>query len=208
MNCKGLSLLELCAVVCITAILGTVATVSYRGYNLSIAKKDLKTHGELFARAVQTCITASGGWEIKHPSVSGNLYPCKAVKTTTATAKDELKRLLNFTCPGPPEKVKCKTHARNTGENANNKYYCLSIEKEVSGKKLQTLVRIPFEKPSDYQILCGENMSAYVPIDSDSQHVCKKASPKGNTEKAYGNDKDGNKITDLTTVLTNPCPWK
>lgn len=165
-NSLGFSLTEILVTLGLIAIVGSIATVSYRGYDLSIAKKDLKNSGILFANALQNCITASGGWKINHPS-AGDIEPCQAGDETDSTDDTEdLKKKLNYTCP---EGATCKTHARSErGQNypsGHSKagqprtllwYYCLSIEKEVSGKTIQVFIRFPLHKPSDYEIWCGE----------------------------------------------------
>ena len=55
-NKKGYTLTEILIVLSILGILTGIATVSYRGYNESVQKKDLKLHGELFANMVKNCV--------------------------------------------------------------------------------------------------------------------------------------------------------
>ena len=142
-NKKGYTLIEILMVLTLIAIVSGIATISYRGYNLSVNKKDLKLHGELFANMVKNCVYGFGGWQ-PNPGI----FPCKADDTA------QLKSKLTFTCP--PDAT-CQAHT-----NPGDKYYCLSIRKQVSGKKLQVLTRIPYNNPTDNQIWCGE-VSAYIP---------------------------------------------
>ncbi len=146
-NKKGYTLTEILIVLSILGILTGIATVSYRGYILSVNKRNLKQAGIMFATAVNTCIQSMGAWSPR-PDVTPPLLPCKADDTT------ELKSKLSFTCP--PDAT-CQVHT-----NTTDKYYCLSIRKQVSGKRLQVLSRIPYNNPTDNQIWCGQ-VSAYVP---------------------------------------------
>ena len=159
MNKKGFSLTEILVGVGILGILGSIATVSYRGYILDIEKRTLKDSGKLFQVAVDTCIKGMGGWELSR--VSGTpIYPCKAT-TTKDTPTTELKDKLNYTCP---TKATCEAKANTKDDKP---YYCLSIKKELSGKKLQVLVRIHYNDPADYQLWCGE-VSTPLPLGDRS----------------------------------------
>ena len=78
-NKKGYTLTEILIVLSILGIVGGIATISYKGYNLSVNKRDLKLHGELFASAVKNCISNYGAWKIKNSPLPGatDIYPCK-----------------------------------------------------------------------------------------------------------------------------------
>ena len=141
-NKKGYTLTEILIVLSILGIVGGIATISYRGYNESVQKKDLKLHGELFANMVKNCVQGFGGWQPKT-----NVFPCKA------TTKAQLKDKLGFDCP---QKATCRVYT-----NTTKPYYCLSIRKTVSGKKLQVLSRIPYNNPTNYQLWCGQ-VTAYL----------------------------------------------
>ncbi len=145
-NKKGYTLTELLLTLSILGIITGIATVSYRGYNLGVQKKDLKLSGDIFVSTVKNCVSAVGRWEPK----TGR-FPCKA------TDKTELKAKLNFDCP---PKADCKTRI-----NPTKKYYCLSIKKTVSGKKLQVIARLPYTNPEDSQLWCGQ-VSAYVQLNA------------------------------------------
>ena len=123
-NKKGYTLTEILIVLSILGILTGIATVSYRGYILSVNKSNLKQAGIMFATAVNTCIQSMGKWEPRT-----GIFPCKADNTT------ELKSKLDFTCP--PDAT-CNP-LMNTTKDSTGKYkykwYCLSIKKAVSGKK-------------------------------------------------------------------------
>ncbi len=167
-NKKGYTLIEILMVLTLIGIVSGIATVSYRGYNFNIQERDLKLSGKLFANAVKNCIGIVGGWSVIR-SDGTTITPCKADDTA------ELKSKLSFTCP--PDAT-CDVHTQNS-----YKYYCLSISKTVSGKKLQVLTRIPYNNPTDYQIWCGQ-VSAYLTLGGKT---CKKspgwtpAKPPGQT---------------------------
>ena len=147
-NKKGYTLIEILMVLTLIGIVSGIATVSYRGYNFNIQERDLKLSGKLFANAVKNCIGIVGGWSVIR-SDGTTITPCKADDTA------ELKSKLSFDCP--PDAT-CYVHTQTS-----YKYYCLSIQKEVSGKKLQVLSRVPYNNPTDYQIWCGQ-VSAYLTL--------------------------------------------
>lgn len=200
MNKSGYTLLEILLTVIIVSIIGAIATVSYRGYILTIEKKELKNLGVLFATTVNTCITKNRGWTRYRwtqgsetcPTIGGETKkePCIAVMGCKASNKAELKSKLNFTCPAD---ATCNTHTRAHTLEPKFRYTCLSIEKKASGKKLQLIARIPYENPSDYQLLCGE-MSSYVSL---GPKTCKKHSDQILKDAELA-DESGIK----------PCPWK
>lgn len=149
------------------SVLSGIAYVSYQGYTLSVAKKDLKLHGKLFVDAVSGCVSVNGDWEITFLTPAGlpgtnKEKPCDTHDSNPEKEKGKLQSMLDFTCPPG---ATCFTHT-----NGTTHYTCLEIRKEVSGKKLQIVSRVNGEKPSENQILCGE-VSAYISL-SDS--TCQK----------------------------------
>ena len=204
-NKRGFSLTETLVALSIMGMLTGVATVFYRGYTVDTAKKDLKQSGLLFASSVSSCIQASGGWTVTRPDGTA-IKPCNATKKTTPKAThEELKAKLNFTCP--PEAT-CLPHETTGGNQSQPKYryYCLSIEKEVSGQKLQVMARVSRDTPSTYEILCNDNLSSYVKLAIWS---CKSSYGSQSITDKDGNpinDKDGNKITKLNKILKK-CDW-
>ena len=212
-NKKGYTLTEILIVLSILGILTGIATVSYRGYILSVNKSNLKQAGIMFATAVNTCIQNNGGWII-HRYTQGTetcppgktepcivMTPCKADEANnTDDDTNKLKLKLDFTCPLG---AICKTWAK-TKQNDNSKnYYCLSISKEVSGKKLQVITRVAWHNPSDYQVLCNEITGSYMDLSGPR---CKKASHKDLKDKGFAKEitkDDGNKGSQII-----PCQWK
>ncbi len=158
MSKRGYSLIELLIIVGILGVLASVAIVNYNKYLLNAQKSNLHTSAKVFAASVKACVDASGGWEITHPS-AGALTPCKI------TDKTKLKERLDFDCP---EKATC-----NVRHHVLQEYYCLSIELETQGKKIQIFSRIPQDNPANYQILCNDNLSDYVKLSEGV--ACRKA---------------------------------
>ena len=123
----------------------------------------------MFATAFSTCIKGFGEWEI-----SGN-KPCEVLNTDTEQLKKDLKSKLNYDCP---EGATCKTYTHGNINATRFRYHCVSIAKKVSGKKLQVVVRIPYDTPNNYQMLCAEvpSMPAgteeYMPLKAPT---CKKS---------------------------------
>ena len=203
----GFSLIEILISLAIMTILAGISTVSYRGYKLNITKKMLKQSGDLFASAVQTCIFNVGGWEYT-PATGSPTTPCYATSPT------ELQSKLNFTCPVD---ATCRAWSNlNPSQPLDKyKYYCLSIEKEVSGKKLQVFTRVAWHKPSVYEVLCGEMQSSYMPINH--QGKCRRTAYNNlsaeltlveDKKKADGTldlNPDG---TPKKVYKFKPCPWK
>ena len=185
----GYTLVEILLTMGILSIISGVAYVSYRGHTLNANKKDLKIHAELFASAVKNCIAISGGWEITLLNPDGttpttpvqkNLakkYPCEATGTTQKDIKDDLKKKLDFTCPAD---ATCITQTRSNDLNAEEKhqYYCLSIQQEVSGKKLQIITRVQWSNPSQYDIWCNKKDSDLADyVDVSRSNICRSGAP-------------------------------
>ncbi len=204
-NKKGYTLTEILIVLSILGILTGIATVSYRGYILSVNKSNLKQSSIMFATAVNTCIQNNGSWII-HRYTQGTetcpvdkadpcieMTPCKADNTA------ELRDKLSFNCP-PDATCNTAVHG-NPSRGPRYQYYCLSIEKEVSGKKLQVITRVPWHNPSEpYQILCNEITGSYMPLGDSS---CKKGSHKDLKDKGFAKDKANGPGTQII-----PCQWK
>ncbi len=196
-NKKGYTLIEILMVLSILGILTGIATVSYRGYILSVNKRNLKQAGIMFATAVNTCIQSMGKWEPRT-----GIFPCKADESNNQDDDtDKLKSKLDFICPID---AICKTWAKNKQSDNSKNYYCLSIMKEVSGKKLQVITRVPWHNPSEpYQVLCNEITGSYMDL---SGPTCKKASQKKLKDKGFAKEiikADGNKVVQII-----PCQWK
>ncbi len=68
MNKKGFSLTEILVALGLMGILGSIAVVSYNGFMLSTTKRTLNDSARLFVSAVDLCVKASGGWEVKRYS--------------------------------------------------------------------------------------------------------------------------------------------
>ena len=152
MNKKGYTLTEMLIVLSILGIVGGIATISYKGYNLSVNKRDLKLHGELFASAVKTCISNYGAWKIKNSPLpdATDIFPCKVQDGQHHT---RLKTRLNFTCPTDDNLAGqgCLTIVNDT-----EKVFCLVIQKIVSGKTLQVITRVHYDNPNNYDIWCSK----------------------------------------------------
>ena len=186
MSKKGFSLIEILIALGILGIMTGIATVSYQGYRGSAEKMNLKHYGVVFAGAVKNCIRLAGGWEVDIWDDANDRtqkgFPCKVAG---ASIKEDLKKKLDFTCPAG---ATCETETKDTV-----KYHCLSIKKEVSGKYLQVLVRLPYDNPIDYQIWCGEMASAsgYLALGANT---CKKENTWNKVEN------NSNIQTDLQTT--------
>ena len=227
-NSLGFTLTEILVGLGILGILTGIATVSYQGYIQGVEKKELKNAGILFANAVNTCIKAKG-WTRYRWTQGGEQCPtskpkdpCIAVQDCKATTSAELKSKLNYTCPvaeNTQKKEGCFVYTRYDSNEKHNRH-CLSIQKEVSGKKLQVVVRVAYNNPSDYQILCGE-MSGQSPVYmAFGSSTCKSGmSPdlhrygftKDKTDSAgnpvFRKDTAGNTTTNKVKEII-PCPWK
>ena len=140
MNKKGYSLTELLVALGLMGILGSIAVVSYNNLILSTTKKTLTDSARLFVSAIDTCVKASGGWEVKRftsgteTCPTGETNPCIKIKPCKATTQADLKRKLDFTCP---PKATCSAFEKTDQDQKlpKNRYYCLSIEREVSRQK-------------------------------------------------------------------------
>ena len=208
MSKKGFSLIEILVALGILGIMTGIATVSYQGYILDVTKRTLKDSGKLFQVAVNTCIKVNRGWKITRYTRGteicpvGKTDPCIEITPCKATNTAELKKKLNFTCPAG---ATCAVFSRTEKDNPDWKYYCLDIRKEVSGKKLQVITRVSYDDPSNYQILCSDDMSQtnrgnYMNLDNST---CKKGKHQNLTDHGF------------TTQETTPadrsiifCKWK
>ncbi len=83
--------------------------------------------------------------------------PCEAKDTPQRPLKDDLKKKLDFTCPAGAD---CILFTKNNNAS-RHQYHCLSIQKEVSGKKLQVLSRVSY-KTGEYQIWCHDDRTSYL----------------------------------------------
>ena len=217
MSKKGFSLIEVLVTLGILGIFTGIATVSYQGYIFDVTKRTLKDSGTLFQVAVNTCIQRNGGWKIYRFTRAGEscsagkttepckeMTPCRAEQQSTSKAThDELKSKLSFTCPAD---ATCAVHTHSV--ESTYRYHCLSIQKKVSGKKLQVVVRIPYDNPSDYHILCGDKMSQtaegdYMPLDNTT---CKASGFQKLHDYGFSKGETKAKAGQLKQII--PCPWK
>ena len=209
---RGVSLIEVLITLTILSLLAGIATVSYSGHRVNVTKSMMKKSALMFVSSVQSCIAKLGNrWVYIRPGVGGRKStPCKADNTA------ELQSKLDFTCPA---EATCSTYARdataNTPLSASFKYYCLSITKEVSGKMLQVIVRVPWEKPGDYQTLCNEIPTPPGTPVTMASNTCKKSIHIKLTERGFTKDKkdaQGNQLFKADGVTKQQelklCPWK
>ena len=185
-NKKGYSLTEILIVLSILGIVGGIATISYKGYNLSVNKRDLKLHGELFASAVKNCISNYGAWKIKNSPLPGatDIYPCKIPEGLNHQI---LKKRLNFTCPSDW----CYTIV-----NATEKVFCLKIQKRVSGKTLQVITRVHYDNPNTYDIWCNKEAKGF--RGQEISKVCDK-------DDTYTKDDDPDTTHNMSTLFIKGC---
>ncbi len=218
----GWTIVEILVTLSLIGIIGGIATVSYKGSILDSTKKNLNNAGKLFASAVNSCVQTSGGkWEKKRfskstescggkPEPCKEFNPCEVLSPASPTPSDltalknNLKKKLGWTCP---PKATCKTHSKQHPE-LRHQYHCLSIEQEVSGQKIQVLVRISRNNTADYQIWCNhQELSTFVPLKGTT---CKRGGGFSEGQARFSGvlDKDGNPVKGgLQSLLTSPCPW-
>ena len=167
-NHKGFTLIEIVIVLGLLAIIGGVAAFNIGKVNADTQKIELHTGGKLFAEKIRTCIKSVGGWSIK--GLNGtDVFPCHVQDTNQDLLKEKLKTNLGWNCP---KNATCKTYVHgNPGGGNKFKYYCLSIQKEINGKKYQVIVRVYYMDPSIYQIWCGNPGETYLPLQDET---CKK----------------------------------
>ena len=168
MSKSGFTLLEILIGIGLLSILSSIAVVQYQGYILDVEKKELYNSSVRFASRVNACITSVGEWGVTKPDGT-KATPCKA-ETTAA-----LKSKLNYTCPADST---CEFYSRDhtTTTDNNLRYHCLSIKNE--DKKLQVIILIPYDNPSDYEIWCGEISESFFAIEGT------------NCQKAHGFDQE------------------
>ena len=139
---KGYTLIELLTAIAIMSILAGVTVVTTRGQNLTQTKKDLKRSAMLFETKLATCASSAGSWTV--------------AKTACYNAtKATFFKNLNYTCPAQSD---CKIHLKtDTNQTPNlDKYICLSIERTISGGKIQVFARFETDSPGyNPIILCG-----------------------------------------------------
>ncbi len=188
----GYTLVEILVTIGILSIISGVAYVSYRDQTLRASKNDFKTHAKLFASSVKNCISINGGWEITLLKTDGTVptnadissdstrylkKPCEATGTTQEALKKDLKKKLGFTCPADATCI-TQTRSNNKNDPAKHQYYCLSIQQEVSGKKLQIITRVQWSQPHPYDIWCnkkGSDLADYV--DVTQSNICRGGAP-------------------------------
>ena len=149
MNTRGYSLLEVCVVLCIAGILGTIATISFSGTKLDIQKRQLKTSADLFALAVKNCVLNVGSWEFAKADGT-KIKPCEA------TTQADLLKKLKFTCPADAT-CSALVSDQKTG-------FCLNIKKTVSEQKLQVVSIVELSNTSNYVVYCGEPKKDFEPV--------------------------------------------
>ena len=172
MNKKGISTLEIVVTLAILAIISGIAIINTQKTLIESEKRSLYIKAETFASLAGSCIKLAGGWKLFRNGSA--YYPCKASEANTI---EDLKKQLNFECP---KGALCDTDTHHRGEGPTKRdhymYYCLNIQKEQSGQKLQVLTIVHFHRPDSYQIWCGE-VSDYTPFDD---RVCRR---KGDQNK-------------------------
>ena len=150
-NMKGFTLTEVIMTLMILGIISGIATISYRGTMNTTKKSDMRTSAQMFVASLKNCISASGGWEVQAGTGTELKKPC-LVKNTNNINTD-LKKQLNYDCPAG---ATCKIRNKQHKSIERRQYVCLSIEKTVSGKKLQVITRVQWSNLLNYKILCGE----------------------------------------------------
>ena len=182
-NKKGITTLEIVIILAILTIISGIAVISIQEILIESKKRNLYTEAEKFKSFVGMCrkwklilpLTSIGiGEKILciddnlSASILFNFIHNPAWKYLGHIKHTERKELLFFQCPS---RATCTTYTswqvvdRTTeslpfvqGAIINTKvdYYCLSIQKEQSGKILHVLTIIPFLNPENYEIWCGE----------------------------------------------------
>ena len=180
MSKSGYTLLEMLIVLGLLSILSSIAVIQYRGTMLSSEKRELKDSALLYATRFDTCIKVLGGWTTYRSTKGTETCPtgktnpcipenyCKEVpppeNAPPKTRSTQPSKKLNYTCPAG---ATCEffTHGNPA---PSFRRHCLSIKKEVSGKKLQVVTVIPYDNPSDYKIFCAELSGDYRALGGQS----------------------------------------
>ena len=181
----GYTLVEIIMTLAVVGILTGVATVSHRGTKIDNKKRELQSSSQMWWGNISTCIVASGGWKLCQPCKDPDdqtecppppqppaipecregtklVFPCKATGLTQTDIKESLKKKLNYDCP---QGANCHIFTHPTPQSGEEfQYHCLSIEKEVSGKKLQIITRVQWSNTGIFAIWCNKKnteLSAY-----------------------------------------------
>lgn len=188
----GYTLVEITLTLALVGIMSGVATVSYVGTKSSNEKRNLKNSAMLWYSAISTCI-ASNKWKecqicppppdpppqnycpASQECRAGTqlVFPCEVTGSGQTEIKKNLKKLLRYNCP---DKADCIIHTRSNSDTIAEKYqyHCLSIQKEVLGKKLQVITRVQWSNPSKFDMWCNKkdsDLSTYIDVTQDN--ICR-----------------------------------
>ena len=148
-NKNGISITEICVALCLVGIVAGVGLSSFKKTMRGADMSSLCDSARLFAVGAQTCITASGGWQIKKLKPDGSLPDCATeptfcIKPCEATSKADLKKKLGFTCPVGIKDQNCSAVAAG-GQ------YCLNMKKG----KAQVIVHFDIDT-REHKVYSGE----------------------------------------------------
>ncbi len=192
----GFTLTEVLVTLTLVGILSGIATVSYRSTKVDNEKRNIKSSSQMWVGNLSTCIVSNGGWKLcqrctdpadqtecptpNPPCQAGKklVFPCKAEGSTQTEIKKNLKKILNYDCPTDAD---CIINTRSDDDSSEKKhqYHCLSIQKEVSGKKLQVIARVQWSNPSMFDMWCNKkdsDLSDYVNVTLSN--ICREGAPK------------------------------
>ena len=203
MTKAGYTLIEILVTLSLIAILIGIATISYNNYVVSMTRKDMHNHGKVFVLSVQNCIAGAGGWTINRRDAANRNFkipenPCDVSDPDPDEVKKNLKTKLNFDCPFKSDDPGVGANADCLAEFiSNTKHYCLSIQREIKGKKHQVFVNINPNNTSDYKIYCGE-----ITGNQDNGNPYPYRKPRINTCKANNIE-----VASIKKFLKEPCKW-